>query len=90
MKNRLEISIGKKYGVAFDELKAFADISGCKVSKMIGGMVHDYMNNMKGKPKIVLDVPQWNLSEYTKEDLMELNTLIYQLNNKVAEELCRK
>jgi len=90
MRRSVEVSICKNHRVAFDELKALADISGARVSKIIGGLVVKYMNELKGKPQIVLPVETWDLSKFSKDELLELNTLIYQLNNKVAEELCRK
>lgn len=90
MQNRVEISIGKKRKVAFDELKAFCDISGVKVSKIVGNIVQGYIDDKKGKIQIVTPRESWDLSKYTKEDLLNLNTLIYGLNTKVAEELCHR
>lgn len=90
MQNRLEISIGKKYKDAFDEFKAFADISCTKLSPLVGEAIKDYMMNVNNQPKIVLDKKLWDLSKYSKKELEEMNTLISELNRKIIEELCQR
>jgi len=90
MQNRVEISIGKKRKVAFDELKAFCDISNIRVSKVVGNLVQKYIDEKKEKPQIVSPRETWNLGNFSDEELEEMSTLIYQLNNKIREELCHR
>ena len=88
--DRLEISIGKKFKCDFDELKAFSDLSGVSMSKIIGKLIAEYNEKLKGKPKIIIDEELWDFSKYSREELEEFDTLISKLNRKLIEELCRK
>ena len=89
MQGRIDISIGTKYRDCFDEIIAFANLSNISVSKAIGESVSEYMLKMRNKPKIILDKKLWNLEEYSKEDLLKLESEISLLQKKVFNEIAK-
>lgn len=90
MQNRVEISISKKRKQAFDELKAFADISGIHFSKIVGNLIQKHIDETKDKPEIIKPMESWILTNFTITELENMSTLIYQLNNKIRDELCHR
>jgi hypothetical protein len=87
MQRRIEVSIGVKYADCFDQISGLANINGISVSKTIGEAVSEYMLKMNNKPKIILDQKLWNLGEYTKEDLLNLEHEITTLQRKVFKQI---
>lgn len=87
MQGRLDISIGTKYRDCFDEIVALANMNNISVSKTIGEAVSTYMLNIKNKPKIILEPKLWNLGEYSKEDLLQLESQIALLQKKVFKKI---
>lgn len=89
MQGRLDISIGSMYQDCFDEITAFAQLNNISVSKAIGESVSEYMLKMKNKPKIILESKLWNLGEYSKKDLLELELQISTLQKKVFKQIAK-
>ena len=79
----MEISVNADNEKYFDELKAFAGISGTSVSNIISNLVRTRV-----KTPIILD-PPWDLSNYTKDELINLNRLICELQQEIVHAISK-
>lgn len=83
----MDIYINKDYRQAFDELIALASLKKIKVSSLIGLAVQDYIRKINNSPRIIIEEEMWDdlLKPLSKEQILELDTLITKLNRKILE-----
>lgn len=84
---KVEIYINKRYEHAFDTIKALASIEDTHFNTKIGEALEYYLS--QGTPYIIAEKKKWKalLHGKTKKELIELNTLISELNNTILKEI---
>ena len=92
IQGRIDIYVKKGLKDAFEQLEVISNINHDRnFSETIGKAVKTYISSMQGK-KVVADKEKWEilLKDMTKEQLLEVNTQIGELNKMVIDKLCRK
>lgn len=84
---KVEIYISKKFIDAFENIKAQSHIENTHFSTKIGEAIEFYLS--QGTPHIIAEKKRWKsmLQGKSKKELLELHTLISDLNNIVLKEI---
>lgn len=90
MQGRIDIYIKKSVKEDFEKLEVISKVN-CdrNFSITIGKAVKNYIQMLQEK-QIISQKGDWDilLKGKSKEELLKLNTLITELNNRVVEKLC--
>lgn len=82
----IPISVGKKYKEFMDQLTVCATGNGKSVSSEVCKAIKFYMESFDKSPMIASE-DKWNLfiKNASKEELFDMNTLIFDINTRVME-----
>lgn len=82
----IPISIGKKYSEYMDQIIVCATGNGKSLSSEVCKAVKFYMESFDKSPMLASE-DKWNsfLKNASKEELFEMNTLIFNINSRVME-----
>jgi len=86
----IPVSVGKKYKDYMDQLKVCATGNGRSVASEICRAVKFYIQNFEETPLLAND-DKWKdfINNASKKELMEMNTLLYDLNYGIIQK-CKK
>jgi len=81
----------KKYQEYFDQLKVISESRNKSFSGAIGNAVKLYVQNINDNKSLVADKDDWDkiLDKMSKEEKLQMSTLICELNNKIIQK-CQK
>jgi len=81
------LSVNEKSKDSFNRITAIAEIMGVSTSSLIMKGVKMYINKEDGITPLIIDESLWGgiLSKTNKEDLKNMNTLLFRLNQKIME-----
>lgn len=86
----INLYIGKEYEEFFDQLKVISEANGISNAKLIGKAVKKYIKELNDDPEIInRDAFNKFLKTAKKVDILNLSTLICELNNKLIQR-CQK
>jgi len=81
----------KKYQEFYDQLRVISESNEKSLSGAIGKAVKLYVQKMSDKVPLVADREDWEsiLSKMSKEELLQMSSLICELNNTIIQK-CQK
>ena len=86
----INLYIGKEYEEFFDQLKVISEANGISNAKLIGKAVKKYIKELNDDEEIInRDAFNKFLKTAKKVDILNLSTLICELNNKLIQR-CQK
>lgn len=89
MQSRFELYINKVMKPFFDLLEAQGNIEGISFNKKIGEAVEFYIKEKNGNIDLIANKKSWKpqIDKMSKEELVESNRLINELNNMILRKL---
>ena len=86
----INLYIGKEYEEFFDQLKVISEANGISNAKLIGKAVKKYIKELNDDEEIInRDAFNKFLKTAKEVDILNLSTLICELNNKLIQR-CQK
>ena len=81
----VSLSIGKDYSAKYDELEVRATGNGKSISSEIGKAITYYMEHFEDE-KLLANNDKWNdfIKNASRIELMEMNTLIFELSQRMV------
>lgn len=89
MQSKFELYINKSMKPYFDMLEAQGNIEGISFNRKLGEAVEFYIKEKNGRLDLIADKKAWKiqLNKMNKEELIEANRLINELNNMILRAL---
>lgn len=87
MQTKFELYVNKSMKPYFDLLQAQASIEDVPFNKKLAEAVEFYIKERNGRIDLIANKKDWKLDNMSKEELVEANRLISELNNKILGKL---
>ena len=87
----INLYVGKDFQEFFDQLKVIAEANDKSFAGMIGKAVKEYILKANDEPQLIADKDVWKkfIGKSDKQKLLEISTLICDINNKIIRK-CQK